>query len=130
MVEKTILVVDPDPTLAKFLVNVLEQEGYDVSLAESLDQALDILSGANFDLIITEAFGQTDIFHFNPAFLDELTATAPNTPIILCSVSPTTDSLREGCYGLTDVVHKPFDIDVLVKKVERALLNVDFLTQD
>lgn len=117
---KSVLVVDPDSPLGEFLALLLRKEGYETTLAQSLDKAITLLSVQAFDLIITEAFKQTNLFHFDPAFLDTFRERAPNIPIILCSVWASTDNLRKGNYGLAEVIPKPFDVDALLKKVSEV----------
>ncbi|MGH7012250.1 MAG: response regulator, partial [Caulobacteraceae bacterium] len=50
---KTVLVVDDDPTQRRLIRAVLEREGFSVAAAESGDAALQLLtSGAVVDLIL------------------------------------------------------------------------------
>lgn len=121
MATKAILVLDPDQAIADLLALILREEGYEVILAGSLEEASSALSARHFDLIITEALAQRDIFRFDPTFLAELKSLAGDTPIILCSVYPSTDHLCAHEFGLAAVVPKPFDIDRLSEKVNRLL---------
>ncbi len=121
MAANTILVVDPDPDLTKLLAYILEEEGHKVTSAQSLTQAVDLLSKTRFDLIVTEAFGQTEVFSFDPSFLAELSSLAGGTPIILFSTYAADNAIRPGDFGLAEIVPKPFDIDKLVAKVALLL---------
>lgn len=119
MAAKKILVVDPDPALAALVTRILEEEGYEVTTVESLEEAIALLTRSTFDLIITEAFDQSDQFDFDPSFLAKLKQVAPAPPIILSSTYPSTDLLHAGDFGLAEVVPKPFDLDDLLQKVSR-----------
>lgn len=121
MATESILVADPDAGMAELFTQLFEMEDYKVVYAQSLADALALLSEAHVNLVITEAFDQQDAFEFNPAFLSTLKAAAGKTPIILCSIYPSTDYLNASDYGLAEVVHKPFDIDELLEKVQRVL---------
>ncbi len=120
---QSILVVDPDINLSALVADILGEEGYHVSTAQTLDEAIGLLSKSHFDLIITEAFDQPMRFDFDPAFLARIRAVAGATPIALFSTYASTDTLRPGQHGLADIIPKPFDIDDMVKKVKGALGN-------
>lgn len=121
MADKAILVIDPHEPLGNLIAEVLSEEGYRIRLAQSLAEASDILNRDHFDLIITEAFDQTDQFTLDPTFLNELRRVAPATPIILCSTYPSVDILHPGDFGLAEILAKPFSIDELSAKVRNAI---------
>ena len=127
MATRAILVIEPDEHNAKLLDAVLVEEGYEVTNVRSLEEAIVLLSDrpsralGRFDLIITEAFNQSDYYRFDPAFLADLKSVAGDTPIVLSSVYPSTERLRAGAFGLAEVVRKPFTIEELLEKVHRLL---------
>lgn len=121
MATKAILVVDTNPALGELLARILKDEGYEVATVQSLPEAVAALSNSRFDLVITEAFGQTDQFEFDPAFLAELRSAANEVPIVLCSTYPSADTLRAGDYQLAEILPKPFTIDGLLRKVNKLL---------
>ena len=49
-----VLVVDDEPLIAMGISNMLEDLGHEATSAYSAGEALDLLSGAKFDLIITD----------------------------------------------------------------------------
>jgi DNA-binding response OmpR family regulator len=118
---QSILVVDPDVNLSDLVADILSEEGYPVTTAQTLDEAVERLAKSHFDLVITEAFDQPMRFDFDPSFLAQIRAVAGATPIALFSTYASTDTLRAGQYGLADVLAKPFDIDEMIKKVKRVL---------
>ena len=123
MATKAILVVDPDRFSLALSTQILELEGYEVSTAQSLAEATVLLSKSRFDLIITEALCQSKPLDFDPSFLTKIRALVGNTSIILLSTYASAGTVRPGTFGLADVVPKPFDIDDLVRKVNRVLGN-------
>ncbi len=118
---KTILVIEPDKAIGDLLAFFLKDQGYDVVTVESLEEGKHLLSHTRFDLIITEAFDQTHRYDLDPAFLVALKPQAGKSPIILLSTYVATNSVRPGDHGLADVIPKPFDVDVLLRKVNKAV---------
>lgn len=120
MASETILVVDPDEAVGALLADILTSAGYRVAVARSIESAR-TLCDCSLDLIITEAFGQSYIFDFDPTFLREFGTFAPGTPIVLCSIHPSIDTIHPGDYGLVGVVRKPCLLRDLLGKVNTAL---------
>lgn len=121
MATKTILIVDPYEGIVDVMAQVFEMEGYEVSIVHSPQQAANLLAKHHFDLIISEAFRQSHVFDFDPAFLRDIQTSADGTPIVLCSISPSTHYVRARDHGLADVIPKPFDVGELLNKVDRVL---------
>lgn len=121
---KNVLIVVPENDVSALLALALAEEDYEVSVVESLPEAVDVLSSYSFDLIITEVFGQDSVYVFRSAFLDELKDAALQTPIILCSSCPSTHHLRTEHYGLAGVILRPFRLNDVVNKVNGVLQGV------
>ena len=121
MATKAILVVDPDAALGELIAQIISEDGYKVATVQSVAEVGPLMADSDFDVVITEAFGQMDQFNFDPTFLAELRAKIGDTPIVLCSTYPSTDTLHPGDFGLADIVPKPFTIDELQQSVKRAL---------
>lgn len=121
MAEKNILIVVPDKDVGVLLALALEEEGRAVTIVESLEEAEVLLSSSRYDLIITEAFGQNNIYFFNAAFTYDLRRAAGDTPIFLCSKCPSTHHLRSGYYGLAGVIPRPFMLEDVRAKVNWVL---------
>ncbi|MBI2954705.1 MAG: hypothetical protein HYY30_10350 [Chloroflexi bacterium] len=121
MATKTILIVVPDQDVGAVLAFALAEDGHEVSIVDSLRQAKEELSKSDFDLIITDAFNQVSVFLFNSAFINELKRVAGETPVILCSRSPSTYHIRPDHYGLAAVIPRPFLLDRLLANVNRVL---------
>jgi DNA-binding NtrC family response regulator len=118
---KTIVVIEPDEAISELFRLVFGEEGYDVVSVASLDEAAPVLSRDDADLIITEAFDQPSCFTFDPAFLTRLKRMAGKTPIILCSIDASTETLRPSDYGLAGNLPKPFPLDKLLTLVQQLI---------
>lgn len=123
MATESILIVEPDAEVAALLTLILEEEGYQTTAVGSLDEAKRMLAQGHFDLVITEALGQSDDLDVDPAFLKEFRsadAVNGNVPVILCSAS-FVHPRRVRTIGLADVVAKPFQVEDLLQKVQALL---------
>ena len=99
--------------------STLERHGYDVQLAASGHEALDILEQNAFDLVLTDIVMQDGN---GIAVLDRIHAQQPQLPVVMVSavhdISVAIDAMRRGAY---DYLLKPFEREHLVNTVERAL---------
>jgi len=118
--KEKILVVDDEEVLRNLAKEVLSEEGYQVTLASSGDEALSCLKQGVFDLIITDLKmpGMDGM-----EFLKKAKELNKETQVILLTshLSPTTalSSLEAGAYWY---LTKPLDdIGIFVEKVKLAL---------
>lgn len=99
--------------------STLERHGYDVKLASSGREALEILALSSFDLVLTDIVMQ-DINGI--ALLERVHAQQPDLPVVMVTaihdISVAIDSMRRGAY---DYLLKPFERDHLLATVQRAL---------
>jgi diguanylate cyclase (GGDEF)-like protein len=114
-----ILVVDDEATVRSVLKQVLEEDGYGVTEAESGSRALEILQNTHFDLIITDIKmpGITGL-----ELLKKVKQQQPDTQVIIitsyASLDTSLTALRHGAY---DYLFKPFeDLDLISAAVKRA----------
>jgi diguanylate cyclase (GGDEF)-like protein len=114
-----ILVVDDETTVRSVLNQVLREDGYDVTEAESGSRALEILQHESFDLIITDIKmpGITGL-----ELLKKVKQAQPDTQVIIitsyASLDTSLTALRHGAY---DYLFKPFeDLDLISAAVKRA----------
>lgn len=113
-----ILFIDDEAQLCKNVEILLEQDGYDVDVAESGSAGLEHICRTSYDLIITDLkmpdVGGMEIVRYVRQFL-------PETIVIVitgyASLESAVAAMREGAY---DYVTKPLDIEVLKMSVERA----------
>jgi DNA-binding response OmpR family regulator len=132
--KKKVLVVDDDRSLTELLQMVLEDAGYQVTLAENGREA--IVSAAKdppdlvvLDVVMPEMDGWATSDHL---LSHERTA---KIPIIFLSARVQAEDQLRGWYrGCFDYLTKPFDIQELLEKVEQALAepsdDVEQLKQD
>ena len=115
---KYILVVDDDPVIRDLVSQVLVAAGYDVHAAQDGLEAMEVLADGCPDLIVTDV---------NMPVIDGGTLVGimrareetKHAPVL--GITALTDLRRANDAYFTDVIHKPFDIDDLVRTVDRLL---------
>jgi len=114
-----ILVVDDEAPVRSMIGATLEHHGYDVQVAISGSQAVEILIRNSFDLVLTDIVMQDGN---GIALLERIHAEQPHLPVVMVSaihdISVAIDSMRRGAY---DYLLKPFEREHLVATVQRAL---------
>ena len=101
-----ILVVDDESTIRESLRLVLEEEGYETSIASDGKEALDLIKVNDFDIIITDLkMPEID----GMALIRQCQQICPQTSIIIItahgSLESAIEALRIGAY---DYILKPF----------------------
>ena len=102
-----ILIVEDDAITRRNLSLLLSDEGYDVDQASDGVHALEKLAGRPFDLDGLK-------------LLQQLQFRAPQIPVMIMT-SYVSDSLSTVPAGATEFIRKPFVLDDLLFKVQRAL---------
>jgi two-component system, NtrC family, response regulator PilR len=114
-----VLVVDDDRSMREFLEILLAKEGYQVSLADSGEQACEILAGQTFDLVITD-IRMKEINGIG--VLRKAKQVNRDTVVVMISAFATADTaveaMREGAY---DYIPKPFKVREFKNIVKDAL---------
>jgi DNA-binding NtrC family response regulator len=116
---KKILVVDDEQNLREGIVTAFETRGWQVSAAEDGAQACSMIEGEIFDVIITDYKmpGKSGL-----DVLKKAKQISEGTVVLLMSAYGTVESAIEAMRaGVYDYVLKPFDLDELELKVEKAL---------
>ena len=115
----SILVADDEKSLRDFLVIMLEEEGYQVVTASSVEKATKLISENDFDLILT------DIRMGRSSGIDVLDAarnSLPDTPVVMmtayASAETAVTAMKKGAY---DYISKPFKIEDIQRIVKNAL---------
>lgn len=114
-----ILLLEDDTILAQTMVQILEQENYDVTLATDGEEVLNITFENKFDLYL---------FDINVPLLDGrealklLREAQDNTPTFFITALIDIKSTLEGfnC-GCDDYIKKPFDLDELLMRIKAIL---------
>ena len=115
---KRILIVDDDQLMRRSLAFNLEQAGYDVKSAARAEDALDVLRGADFDLVLLDiGLPGMDGLDAVRIIKDEF-----RLPVIfLTARRRELDEVVGLEMGADDYVTKPFDVDVLLARIKAVL---------
>ncbi len=115
----SILVVDDELLIRDLLYDFFSGQGWQVSVADSAEKALDILSSRNINILLT------DIKMPNMDGLElssQVRVDFPELPVVLMTGYPSVDTavtaLRQ---RVTDYVIKPFNINQLYKMIAAAV---------
>ncbi len=114
-----ILIVDDEATIRASLVESLTREGYEISSAETGEEALAKCHSTSFDLVITDLKlpGVSGI-----EILQALRNQGNGTPVIMMTaygdVDTAVNAMRMGAY---DFIPKPFKLGVMKSQVRAAL---------
>ena len=116
-----ILVVDDEQSVARFLSDLLEGRGYEVTYLTSSRAAVTIFDTEpnGFDLVLTD---QTMPEMSGIELAQVLLEKRADLPVILCTgYSDSVDEKQLGKLGIQGYVTKPIDIPVLLSLVEELL---------
>jgi DNA-binding NtrC family response regulator len=123
-----ILVVDDLKSMRLTLGGILEDEGYNVLLAEDGYQAIEAAKQTSFDLIFMDIKmpGINGVQTFR-----EIKKINPRAAVIMMTAYSLEDLIREAVEeGAYAVVYKPFDIEKIVNIIESALRKTLILIVD
>jgi len=115
----TIIFADDDPSLRRVAEYNFERAGYPVTLAADGRAAWEIFQQRGADLVVTDlAMPEMDGFEF----AQRVKRASPETEVIIVTAHGTIDRAVEAMKaGAFDFITKPFEFDVLLLTVERAL---------
>ncbi|MBQ8720762.1 MAG: response regulator transcription factor [Paludibacteraceae bacterium] len=120
MATERILIVDDEETLCEVLKLNLENEGYDIDIAFSAEQAL-TYNLESYSLIILDIM-MGEISGIKMAKMLKSNATTENTPIIFCTARDTEDDMVMGLnLGADDYIMKPYTIRNVIARVKSVL---------
>lgn len=114
-----ILVIDDEPEIASVVKDVLAAEGHAVDTAISGREGVHLASFADYDLVFTD-LGMPDMSGWEVA--EQIRRARPSLPVALVTgwgTSLDEDDAKKR--GVTAVVHKPFEIEDLVRTATRLL---------
>jgi len=118
---ETILVVDDDPDIARFVEVNLRSAGYDVSVASDGEQALDKAGTLRPDLVLLDVM-MPRIDGFEVAQRLRRNPQTANTSIIMLTAKAlSTDKVLGLTAGADDYIIKPFDPIELLARVKGTL---------
>ena len=113
-----ILVVEDDWDINGLLYNILEQNGYEVKAAYSGSEAKMCLEQGKFDLLLLDLMlpgikGED--------LIDEIRKSSVIPIIVISAKSAQEDKINVLKIGADDFISKPFDINVVIARVEAQL---------
>jgi len=114
----TVLVVDDEAILRNLLDKILKREGYSVFLASSAQEALQILSDDEIDIVLSDVkMPEMDGF----ALLREIKKSYPQTGTIMMTGYEDAFSVKDALLlGADDYITKPFKSIEVSMIIERA----------
>ena len=123
-----ILVVDDEKSIQEFLRLLLEEGGYEVTTASSMEEGRKIFFGDNFDLVLC------DIIMPDGNGLDllrEMKAHNIRSSVIMMTAYTSTKSAIEAMKrGAYDYISKPFDVEELKVVVQKALEKTELVDEN
>ena len=114
-----LLIVDDEIKMLKYTAKRLAARGYTVNTASSGEEALELLKGHQFEVVLLDvmmpAMGGIET-------LKEIKKIAPRTAVILVTGHNSADiAAKADKWGAIDYLLKPFDLDTLMQKIDRAV---------
>lgn len=112
------LVIDDEPQLRRFVGEVLQDQGWEVTEAESAEQAFEMLRDRDWAIVFCDVMlGGVNGYSVLRRFKEEL----PHTKVVLMTGhGSAAGALDATAYGAYDYLLKPFGVDTL-KSLARAV---------
>ncbi|TLG75436.1 response regulator transcription factor [Culicoidibacter larvae] len=118
-VKKRILFVDDDNNYQRILKNMLEIEGYTVTVADNAADAVELFRKSKYDLLLTD-FMMESVDGLQ--LLSLIRRIDPNMKVIVLTASAETDpEIRSFKLYVNDFIRKPADFEVILARIERVL---------
>ena len=119
--KKQILIVDDEKSITQMLAMLLETRGYQVNIAYSGREAIEIANQNNLDLILLDLI-LPDLEGFEVCRRLKEEKSTHNIPIIILSAKYLYEDKVEGLYlGADDYLTKPFDHEELFARIEAVM---------
>lgn len=123
-----ILIVDDEKLMRVSLEDKLTKEGYAVNSLSNAVEGIKLLQSTNFDAVITDLrLPRMDGIDF----LREIKKASPDTVVIIMtaygSIENAVTAMKEGAY---DYVTKPFSLEELTIKLQKALKHKDTIAEN
>jgi two-component system nitrogen regulation response regulator NtrX len=118
-----VLIVEDEDDIREMIGGILEDEGYEVRMTSTSDEALTSVNSRKPSLMVLDVWLKGSTMD-GIELLDKLKASYPNLPVIIISghgtVETAVSAIRKGAY---DYIVKPFKADKLLVTASRALEN-------
>ncbi len=122
-VQKTILIVDDDPTIVKLLESVLSTQGFKTVVARDGLDAMVQVKNTNPDLILLDVM-MPEINGYDVCRNLKFDNQYKNIPIILLTARDQEIDPRVGQLMKIDYLQKPIDRTLLISMIDKNLINV------
>ncbi|PIQ60974.1 MAG: sigma-54-dependent Fis family transcriptional regulator [Bacteroidetes bacterium CG12_big_fil_rev_8_21_14_0_65_60_17] len=114
-----LLFVDDEHLLHNLFERLFSRHGFDVTCSSSAVQAIDILAGESFDIVVTD-FMMPDMDGFS--LLSHIREHYPTTRVIMVTAHANVQhAVRMMQHGAIDYIPKPFTAAELVERVQKSL---------
>jgi len=122
-----ILIVEDDRELRRLFAHVLMKNGYTVKEVANGQEAMDVLSGDYYDLIISDIMMPVmDGYEF----VRQLRASGNNTPVMMITAKDAFDDMRMGFLsGSDDYMIKPVNVNEMVLRVGALLRRAQMINE-
>jgi DNA-binding NtrC family response regulator len=119
MEQPSILVVDDELLIRDLLYDFFSGQGWQISVAENGDKALEVLQSKKIDLVLTDLrMPEMDGMELTAA----VRAKYPDLPVVIMTAYPSVETAVEALrQKVADYVIKPFNINQLYKTLESQL---------
>jgi DNA-binding response OmpR family regulator len=119
-----ILVIDDEPVVLTSCRKVLEEDGFDVYLVPSADEALKAMKKEVFDLLLVDVKMPK---HDGIYLMQKVKEKWPDVPIIVMSGYPTPDTITDGAkMGADAFIAKPFTPDELLETIRQVIQKEEY----
>ena len=119
-----ILVIDDEPVILNSCRKVLEEDGFDVYLVPSADEALKAMKKEVFDLLLVDVKMPK---HDGIYLMQKVKEKWPDVPIIVMSGYPTPDTITDGAkMGADAFIAKPFTPDELLETIRQVIQKEEY----
>ena len=119
--KKSLLIVDDDFDTRFILKKILENEGYEISLAQNEVETFEVLSQVPVNLILLDLkLGNTSGFEICKKIKNNINFSS--IPIISITVSRLEEDMIKAIeYGFVDLIGKPFNNKILTTKIASVI---------
>ena len=129
MPKKSIFIIDPFKSILDVYRVILEEKGYEVDTALTLEEALHCCALKSYSIIITEYFFPLEkMCHF----IQSIKKAAPETYLIMNTSVTIDDSTYKALFdlGLDDLLVKPYEQEKLLAHIEKGVVRQEILIEN
>ncbi len=122
--ETRILIIDDEPDICDQLSGLLNDVGYVCDNSTTSEKGLELFRKKKYSLVLLDIWLNNSKFDGFQA-LEKILGLDQNMPVIMISghgnIETAVNSIKKGAY---DFIEKPFDSDLLIFKIKKALENL------